>query len=134
MSFVFVLKRQFSSFLYSLNDWSQNDVQFNWNHLLPNGLLYKTRKAKYYKINFYHIFFLFLLFHPIFIFVFWGNGSSIFLPSLNSDMSFLSVLASSEVDSAAMDWESDSFSLHFKSQQFTLKYKKNILHIFFHLK
>ena len=32
VSFVFVLKRQFSSFLDILNDWSQNDVQFNWNH------------------------------------------------------------------------------------------------------
>ena len=37
--------------------------------------------------------------------------------SWTSYMSVLSVLASSEVDSAAMDWESDSFSLHFKSQQ-----------------
>ena len=74
--------------------------------LFPNGLLYKTRKGKYYKTNFYHIFFLFfffLLFHSIFIFVFVGEGSSIFLPSWNSDRSFLSVLASLEVDTAAMD-------------------------------
>ena len=100
--------------------------------LFPNGLLYKTRKVKYYKINFYHIFF--LLFHPIFIFAFVGDGSSIFPPSWNSDRSFLSVLASLEVDTAAMDWESDSFSLHFKSQQFTLIHKKNILRILFYFK
>ena len=48
-------------------------------------------------------FFFFLLFHSIFIFVFVGDGSSIFLPSWNSDRSFLSVLASLEVDTAAMD-------------------------------
>lgn len=71
--------------------------------LFPNGLLYKTRKVKYYKINFYHIFFLFFTVSSNFHFCFCGDGSSIFLPFWNSDMSFLSVLASLEVDSAAMD-------------------------------